>query len=139
MSNEPKEVQRKASYIGAPACFALELACKHIQDAFSPKGDRRLGQIYIVGSVLEHADWRDVDVRMMLDDTSFAELFPDVQMDTGSAVWEFDSRWTLMCTAIAQWMSRETGLPIDFQFQPTTWANDRHNGSRHAAGLRIGK
>lgn len=138
-SGEPNEQRSKVSYIGAPACFSLEMACKQVQDAFSPNGNRRHGQVYVVGSALERADWRDIDVRMILDDDSFKELFPDVRLDTGAAIWEFDPRWTLMCTVIAQWMRAATGLPIDFQFQPMTWANQRHNKPRHAAGLRYAR
>ena len=57
----------KFCHIGAPACFALEQACKQIKDAF-PELDEadRIG-IYVVGSVLERPDWRDVDVRMMME------------------------------------------------------------------------
>ena len=129
---------KKVSYIGAPACFALEIACKAVQEAFRPTGDGRLGQVYVVGSALERADWRDVDVRMILDDASFAELFPDACLRAGAA-WEFDPRWTLLCVAISQWMSKETDLPIDFQFQPMSWANERHDKPRHPAGLKFAK
>jgi hypothetical protein len=134
-----QERPRKVSHIGAPACFALEMACRQVQEAFAPQGDRSLGQVYIVGSALERSDWRDVDVRMILDDATFAEMFPDVPKDTGAAIWEFDARWTLMCVAIAQWMAKQTGLPIDFQFQPMTWANARHDKTRHPAGLRYAR
>jgi hypothetical protein len=133
------EQARKASYIGAPACFALEMACKYVQEAFAPSGDRGLAQIYIVGSALERADWRDVDVRMILDDATFSAMFPGALIDTGAATWEFDARWTLMCVAISQWMAKQTGLPIDFQFQPMTWANTRHDKRRHPAGLRYAR
>ena len=125
----------KASYIGAPAHFALEIACKSVRDAFAPRGEGTFGDIFIVGSATERPDFRDVDVRMMLDDASFSELFPSALLD--GCAWEFDPRWTLMVTAISQWMRQQTGLPIDFQFQPMTHANKYHGGkTRHAAGLR---
>lgn len=125
----------KSCYIGAPAHFALEMACKQIRAAFAP-GDDGYGDIFIVGSCLERPDWRDVDVRMMLDDDSFAAMFPSVirPYDAGGT-WEFDPRWTLMVTSISEWMKRQTGLPIDFQFQPMTHANEKHAGKRYAAGL----
>jgi len=126
----------KASYIGAPACFALEMACKQVNDAFRVPAPGFSG-LFIVGSALKRPDWRDVDVRMMLDDATFQKMFPDVDISHGAALWEFDPRWTLMTTAIAQWMRHQTGLPIDFQFQPMTWANKEHNKPRHAAGLRF--
>ena len=55
----------KGIYIGAPACFALELACRQICEAFGGH------HCYVVGSSLERADWRDVDVRYMLEDDAF--------------------------------------------------------------------
>jgi hypothetical protein len=117
---------KKASYVGAPACFALELACKHLRDAF---GAGR-GGIYQVGSSLSRADWRDIDVRYILPDEEFAKLFPNAEQH-----WEHDPRWLVMVTAISAWLSKETGLPIDFQFQPQSHANERHKGNRNALGM----
>lgn len=126
--------RKKWIYVGAPACFALELACQHLAEAFgseSEQGDDHIG-IYVVGSSLERADWRDVDVRMVMDDASFARLFPDAGQH-----WERDARWLLMTVAISEWLAKQTGLPIDFQFQPMTHANERHKGPRNAIGFRI--
>ena len=120
--------KKKAGYIGAPACFKLEIACKVINDAFGGHG------CYVVGSAIERPDWRDVDVRMILTDAGFEALFPDALLN-GS--WEFDARWTLMTTAISGWLKEQTGLPIDFQFQPQSWANARHNKPRHPVGLKM--
>lgn len=124
----------KVSYIGAPACFALEMACKQVQAAFAPHAAGSLGQCYLVGSSIERADWRDVDIRMILDDASFGRLFPDA-VTTSGAAWEFDPRWTLMCVSISQWLRATTGLPVDFQFQPMSWANSRHDKQRHPIGM----
>lgn len=127
------EPRKKVAHIGAPACFALEQACKQVRDAFPEQTDADHIGMYIVGSALERPDWRDVDVRMMMDDASFLRLFPGVNLKAGT--WEFDPKWCLLVVAISKWMSDQTGLPIDFQFQPTTHANERHKGRRHAAGL----
>lgn len=128
--NEPRT---KVSHIGAPAVFALEQACKLVRDAFrEEREDAHIG-IYVVGSALERADWRDVDVRMMMDDATFLHHFPGINLQAGT--WEFDPRWCLLVVAISHWMSKLTGLPIDFQFQPMTHANARHKGKRHAMGL----
>jgi len=132
LEKEAAPKKRKVSHIGAPACFALEMACKQIQAAFDDEED--FAGIFVVGSCLERPDWRDVDVRMILADEAFARLFPRAHLT--NATWEFDPRWTLMTVAISQWLSKETGLPIDFQFQPMTFANERHKGPRHAVGLR---
>lgn len=120
------ETRKKAIYIGAPACFLLEQACQILVDAFPDYG------CYLVGSALERADWRDVDVRYILADEEFAKLFPNA-----GEHWEHDPRWLLMTTSIAAWMGKFTELPIDFQFQPQTHANARHKGIRSALGIRI--
>lgn len=121
--------RRKGIHVGAPACFALELACQHIAASFPGFG------CYLVGSALERPDWRDVDVRFIMSDNDFAGLFPDADMNTGN--WEFDSRWLLLTVSISAWLSEQSGLPIDFQFQPQTHANERHKGRRNSLGHRI--
>lgn len=133
--------RKKGMYIGAPACFALEEAIRHIAEAFgayrgySNDGDTRWGGgIYIVGSCLKRADWRDVDVRYIMHDDAFAELFPDAGQN-----WERDARWLLLTVSISERLSRLTGLLIDFQFQPQTHANEVHKGPRSAIGLRFNK
>lgn len=120
----------KVSYVGAPAIFALELACQALNQAFDET-------CYLVGSSLARSDWRDIDVRMIMDDESFGVLFPSARMDGGPAYWEFDSRWLIMTIAISGHLSKAAGLPIDFQFQPRTHANAAHKGPRHALGLRV--
>jgi hypothetical protein len=126
-------VKEKSCYIGAPAHFELEMACKQIRAAFAPPDDG-YGDIFIVGSCTERPDFRDVDVRFILDDASFSALFPAVDVHS-PALWEFDPRWTLLVVSITQWLRQQTGLPIDFQFHPMTWANQKHDGKRYAAGL----
>lgn len=130
----PVSPRRKASYIGAPAVFALESACQQINDAFGSFG------CYVVGSSLERPDWRDVDVRYIMADEEFVKLFPNaVMFPNGGGCWEQDPRWLILTVSISERLSKLTGLPIDFQFQPQTHANARHKGMRHALGMRIGK
>lgn len=135
---QPKEPKprKKWNYIGAPAVFALEQACQALYDAFCI--DCRYGGIYGVGSAFERSNFRDVDVRLMLDDDAFRTLFPAVEFSTtGPCTWEFDPRWLLMTTAISQWLSKQSGLPVDFQFQPMSHANHFHGGGRrHPIGMR---
>jgi hypothetical protein len=123
------EKREKAIHIGAPACFVLEQCCQHICDALGGYG------CYVVGSALDRADWRDVDVRYILSDEEFERLFPDAL----SGHWEHDARWLLLTVSISGWLSKQTGLPVDFQIQPQTHANERHPGKRNAIGLRIAK
>lgn len=127
--------RRKSNYIGAPACFLLEQACQHITDAFGGYG------LFQVGSSLERPDWRDVDLRFILSDEEFCELFPtaNVWPDGNGGTWEQDPRWLLLTTAISAWLSKQSGLPVDFQFQPQSHANKRHDGPRNAFGMRIAK
>ena len=122
-----KEDKRKGVYIGAPACFELERCCQDLHRAFSENG---VGGIYLVGSALERSDWRDIDIRMMLSDEEFDVLFPDA-----GERWEFDPRWIILTVSISQWMSKLTGLPIDFQFQRTNHANEHYKGPRSAMGM----
>lgn len=42
-----------------------------------------------------------------------------------------------LCRSMYAWLSKTTGLPVDFQIQPQTHANENHPGSRNAVGLRI--
>lgn len=121
----PSREKAKASYVGAPAIFALERECQLLWAAFCDPDDSYSG-IYLVGSALEKPEWRDVDVRLMMGDEFFARLFPDALLH--SAAWEKDPRWLVMTTSIASHLRAATGLPVDFQFQPTKFANERHGG-----------
>jgi hypothetical protein len=124
----------KGVYIGAPACFALEEAIRPICEAFGAYDGAGTGGCYVVGSSLERADFRDVDVRLILEDDAFAAVFPNA-----GDQWEHDARWLVLTVAISERLARLTGLPIDFQFQPRSHANARHKGSRNAIGIRIPK
>jgi hypothetical protein len=68
-----------------------------------------------------------------MDDDAFDAEFPNAPAERGH--WEFDSKWILLTTTIADWLRDRTGLPVDFQFQPRTHANERHKGPRNALGL----
>jgi hypothetical protein len=133
--SEPDAPKRtKGVYVGAPACFALELACQQLNAAFD-KGD--VFGCYLVGSALQRADWRDIDVRMIMSDDAFMDEFPNSVHDGAPYGWEFDPKWIVMTVAISRWLAEQTGLPVDFQFQPQTHANERHKGPRNALGMRL--
>lgn len=125
----------KASYVGAPAIFALEMACQFVNAAL--RTESSIGCCYLVGSAMERPDWRDVDVRYIMSDEEFSVMFPAVDLTIDSAIWEFDPRWLLFNTSICKWLREQTGLPIDFQIQPQTFANRRHDKPRSAIGLRL--
>jgi len=125
MVEKPRE---KFCYVGAPAIFALSQACQDLNRAFGGFG------CYLVGSATQRPDWRDVDVRFIMDDEAFDRLFPGVENH-----WEFDPRWMIMTIAISERLSKLTGLPIDFQFQRQSHANKHHTGQRQPLGMIFAK
>lgn len=124
-----EERRKKASYVGVPAIFKLRLACMQLEQAYEGFS------CYLVGSALERPDWRDVDVVMILEDGAFLREFPDAEVRGGG--FECDPKWLILTIAISEWLKAQTGLPIDFKFQPQTWANERHVGRRDAIGMHV--
>lgn len=55
------EEKRRATYVGMPWQPKLHMFGQIVYDAFDSHG-------YLVGSCLQRRDWRDVDVRVILDD-----------------------------------------------------------------------
>lgn len=81
---------------------------------------------YHVGSSLRSKDWRDVDVRLILPDEEFAERFgTNRSAETNPKL----AAVTLAFAALGQQM---TGLPVDFQIQPASWANEHYPTMRSA-------
>lgn len=132
IDNHPPQPRKKGIYVGAPKCFILEEACQNINRSFKGFG------CYLVGSAIERPDWRDIDVRFIMSDDEFRAEFPDAgPIEEGR--WELDPKWILLTVAISERLSRQTGLPVDFQFQPQSHANARHKGMRNALGLIFSK
>lgn len=108
--------------VGMPAALHLDAFGREIEAAF--------GHLpYLVGTAAVGKTWRDVDVRLILPDTEFDHLFPPVEQG------QPDGRWGLLCAAISELARARTGLPVDFQIQRQTYANNRYPGVRHALGL----
>lgn len=82
---------------------------------------------YQVGSSLTRKDWRDVDVRLMLPDDEFAAMFGSLDRNA-----ETDPKLAAITLAFAALGKAMTGLPIDFQIQPLTFANEKCPGPRSA-------
>lgn len=66
---------------------------------------------YLVGSALQHKDYRDVDVRIILDDDEYDKI-----------VWMINPR--VLNLMMSLWGQRATGMPIDCQIQRMTEANE---------------
>jgi hypothetical protein len=114
----------RANYIPAPHFFELNQACRMLTEAFGY-------HVYLVGSSIERRDYRDVDIRCILPDKEYARMFGE----PSSASHARNAMWSLMCSSISLWLSRATGLPIDFQIQQQTQANAEFAGTRCAIGI----
>ncbi|MEV7389594.1 hypothetical protein [Streptomyces sp. NPDC091215] len=114
--------------VGMPHLLHLNAFGRELHEAFGEYA-------YLVGSAAVGKTWRDVDVRLMLADDDFDQLFPD-HVNPGRC----DGRWSLLCAAISELGQQRTGLPIDFQIQRTTEANDLYGGGvRQALGLYLNR
>lgn len=104
--------------------YKLDIACRAIRKAFGHPP-------YLVGSAgpanlvaTSPGTYRDVDVRLMLDDGEFAAVCPT------------RARWELLCLAVSAYLREWTGLPIDFQVQRTQEANERYGSQmRNPLGM----
>lgn len=115
------------SGVGQPAGLYLEQFGRVLYEAFGTPA-------YHVGSSMpgKGPGWRDVDVRLMLDDEVYEAMgFGDPKRPHDNARWV---AFTLAFTALGRQM---TGLPIDFQIQQTSRANEvEGNAARNAIGIR---
>lgn len=110
---------RRGSYLQLADFERVEEWCRSVFTLFD-------GNVpYMVGSVNRHPDFRDVDIRLLVDDDVFA------------ANWSDPIKHRLINRAISTWGQRETGLPIDFQVQERTAANEQFEGEfRNPMGIR---
>jgi hypothetical protein len=99
--------------------FSLDLACQPIRQAFD-------AMPYLVGTVTERRGWRDVDVRLILDDKQYNRMSKALG---AQAI-------TFLGFAISTYLRDATGLPIDFQFQRMTEANASYDKPRNPLGCR---
>ena len=102
--------QRRNSHLTTADFARLNHACLPVREAFG------FGSCYLVGSagVGGRVDFRDVDVRVILADEEFDRLFPD------------ELPWSLFCLGMTEYLCRVSGLPIDFQVQRRTEANEKY-------------
>lgn len=110
--------------VGMPAALYLDQFGAVVRDAFGHYP-------YHVGSSLtQKSGWRDVDVRLILPDDEYAALM------LGDTVHQHSHpKWTALVLAFAALGHAMTGLPIDFQIQQQSKANDEYGGPRSALGV----
>lgn len=111
---------RRTDLLTTTELYHLDHACQVVSRAFGGEHP------YLVGSAGIGNDggaFRDVDVRLMLDDGEFAAACPTRE------------RWELLCLAIGTYLRDRTGLPVDFQIQRTDAANAFHDKPRNPLGM----
>lgn len=110
---------RRSSYLQLVDFERVEQWCRDVRVLFDGATP------FMVGSVSRHPDFRDVDIRLILPDKVF------------DAEWSDPIKHRLINHAISTWGQRETGLPIDFQIQQMTAANELYGGDfRNPMGHR---
>ncbi|MFF2388939.1 hypothetical protein [Agromyces sp. NPDC058104] len=102
--------------------FLLDLACGPIVDAFGGLGYGA----FLVGTAATRGEYRDVDVRVILEDDRYDALLAATSPEM----------MAFLGLAIGQYLASVTELPIDFQIQRFTEANAKHDGSRNPLGVR---
>jgi len=125
-------------YVGMPQALLLDEFGSQIWHAFGTPA-------YLVGSAMERKDWRDVDVRLILDDEVYLALgLGGTHGDPlGPGHEHTNGKWVALCLAFSALGKQMTGLPIDFQIQSQSAANKNYpKQPRSALGvvdLRIKK
>lgn len=111
--------------VGMPAALLLEEFGSQVWAAFGTPP-------YLVGSALTEKQWRDVDVRLILDDDAYAAFgFGDPRPSCALK----NGKWVALCLAFSALGKSMTGLPIDFQIQQQTLANKTFDGPRSSLGV----
>ncbi|MFE6866033.1 hypothetical protein ACFVFS_05715 [Kitasatospora sp. NPDC057692] len=112
MTNTPPA---RASYLSPPDFHRLDWACRPVTAAFGRP-------VYLVGSVLRTASYRDIDLRLILADD-------DVMIFT-------EPMRLLINIALSDLIAKTAGLPtpIDFQIQSMAEA-DAEAGTRNPLGI----
>lgn len=108
----------RADYLPPHSLFGLHCAAHEVMKSYDSLG------VYLVGSCLKSKDYRDVDVRCIMRDYEFEAAFPKDEHG-------HRPRWMLACLSISAWFRQVTGLPVDFQFQKMTLANERYPSREH--------
>lgn len=101
--------------VGMPATLLLDEFGYHVHAAFGHHP-------YHVGSSVFNKTWRDVDVRLILEDEEYA------CMGLGDPKRPHEnSKWVALTLAFSALGKAMTGLPIDFQIQQQSHANENYS------------
>jgi hypothetical protein len=125
LAGDPAPAPKQKGFgVGMPTLLYLEQFGSVCWDAFGRPP-------YLVGSCLQSKTaWRDVDVRLILDDDEYDAMFgTDVPLE------RMNGKWAAFCMAFSELGRKMTGLPIDFQIQRRTQANEKFDGPRSALGI----
>ncbi len=110
--------------VGMPASLLLDEFGSQIWAAFGHP-------CYHVGSSLtKKTGWRDVDVRLILNDEEYATLGLGDPVRT-----HVNGKWVSLVLAYSALGKAMTGLPIDFQIQQQSYANEHYKGPRSTLGM----
>lgn len=85
---------------------------------------------YHVGSSLAGKTFRDVDVRLILSDEEYERLGLGDPHNPHQ-----NEKWISLVLAYSALGRQMTGLPIDFQIQQRTLANEQYDEERSALGI----
>ena len=98
--------------VGMPADLSLEEFGYQVWAAFDETP-------YHVGSSVQGKSWRDVDVRLLLPDDTYE------RMGLGDPAHPHENaKWVSLVMAYSALGKQMTGLPIDFQIQQQSYANE---------------
>lgn len=117
-----------AHFLGVTQFIELRFACAIVKGTFNDSFG-----MYLVGSALTRKDWRDVDVRHIISDDEFERRF-------GEFIEPYERNKFLRAfnLAVSAWMSAAAKLPVDYQVQPITKANELYpheSNPRNGLGL----
>lgn len=126
MTAAEKPRVRSASYLSPPDFHRLDWACAPIVRAFGTPP-------YLVGSALTRPDFRDIDLRLILDDDVVTAMFGSFDGDG-----ERQPARLLLNIALSDLITKAASppAPIDFQIQSMSEANVPEHGMRNPMGMR---
>ena len=125
---QPAERRRSASYLTPHQMRRLDAACIPVVRAFG------FGTVVLVGSALTRLDYRDVDVRAVIADEDFDQIFPGVKVHKDGGA-HYSHLWAWICMCASGEISHASGMNVDFQIQRRTEASG-YDGSRIPLGCR---